>query len=502
MQRRLLLSYLTITVLVLLLLEIPLGVSYARAERRRIATGVQHDALALAFRAEDRLEANDVPALRAIAVEGRRRVGGRVVIVDKHGTAVADSDPTRGAVPDRSLSSRAEIRGALAGREVTGSGNSDSLGGDVLYVAEPITISSGGDAGTPPISTIGGVIRVTYPLSFIDARIRDNWLLLGGIAVAVLVIVFVVSLSLARSVTRPVRELETVADQLGRGDLSARASVPGHPPELRVLAQSFNRTASRLEQLVHSQQAFIADASHQLRTPLAALRLRLENVQHEAAASRDVAIDDLDGALSEVARLSRMVDGLLELARAERQAPAPEDVDVGDVVGHRVAAWSAFAAERGVRIDVSIEGRCIARATPGRLEQALDNLLNNALDVAPPHTDVSLSAHDDGRWVIVDVADAGPGMSEAAIARAFDRFWRETGQARDGGSGLGLAIVQQLVKSDAGTVSLARSMTGGLLVTVRLPTADDPGGRRDHEPAAGSGRRWPTRVRPAKSASV
>ena len=94
MQRRLLLSYLTITVLVLLLLEIPLGVSYARAERRRIATGVQHDALALAFRAEDRLEANDVPALRAIAVEGRRRVGGRVVIVDKHGTAVADSDPT------------------------------------------------------------------------------------------------------------------------------------------------------------------------------------------------------------------------------------------------------------------------------------------------------------------------------------------------------------------------------------------------------------------------
>lgn len=501
MQRRLLLSYLTITLLVLLLLEIPLGLSYARAERRRITTGVQHDALALAFRAEDKLEANDVAALRAIAVEGRRRVGGRVVIVDKTGAAVADSNPPPGTAPDRSFVNRAEIRAALAGREVTGTRHSDTLGGDFLYVAEPITISIAA-AGNAPGSMVGGVVRVTYPLSFIDARIRDNWLLLAGIAVAVLVIVFIVSLSLARSVTRPVRELESAADRLGRGDLSARAPVPGHPAELRVLAQSFNRTASRLEQLVDSQQVFIADASHQLRTPLAALRLRLENVQQDAATTGGVDVRDLDGALSEAGRLSRIVDGLLELARAERQGSAPSDVDVGAVLHGREEAWSAFAAERGVRIEVAIEGRCIAGITPGRLEQVVDNLLNNALEVAPAQSDVSLAARHDEDWVVVTVSDAGPGMPEAARARAFDRFWRDPARSRDGGSGLGLAIVQHLVMADGGTVSLAGSRAGGLEVTVQLPAAGPSGGRRDQEPVAGSGRRWPTRVRPTRSASV
>lgn len=501
MQRRLLLSYLTITLLVLLLLEIPLGLSYARAERRRITTGVQHDALAVAFRAEDRIEARDVAALRAIAVEGRRRVGGRIVIVDRNGTPIADSNASTGAAPGvapgRSFVDPVRIRAALAGREVTAAHGSARLG-NVVYVAEPITIA----AGSSPATIVGGAVQVTYPLSVVDAHIRDNWLLLGGIGVAVLAIVFVVSLTLARSVTRPVRDLESAADRLGRGDLSARAVVANHPSELRVLAESFNRTAARLEQLVNSQQAFIADASHQLRTPLAALRLRLENVQQDAVATGRVDVDDLDGTLSEVARLSRIVDGLLELARAERQGSAPSDVDVGEVVSRRQSAWSAFAAERGIRIEVAVDGRCIARATPGRLEQVLDNVLNNALEVAPVHSEVSMVARDADQWVVVTVGDAGPGLSDAARARAFDRFWRDPAQSRDGGSGLGLAIVQHLVMADAGTVALAQSRAGGLEVTVRLPAAGSSGGRRDQEPVAGSGRRWPTRVRPTRSANV
>jgi signal transduction histidine kinase len=493
MQRRLLLSYLTITLLVLLLLEIPLGVSYARAERRRITTGVQHDALALAIRTEDKLESNQLSALQSIAVDGQKRVGGRVVIVDKNGVAVADSQPPPGTAPDRDFTNRSEIRQALRGKEVTGTRHSQTLGGNFLFVAEPIIVSDG---------SVGGVVRVTYPLSFIDERIRHNWLLLGGIAVAVLAIVFVVSLSLARSVTRPVRQLERAADQLGRGDLDARAAVPAHPAELRVLAESFNRTAARLQQLVDSQQEFVADASHQLRTPLAALRLRLENVQNELDSGDTTAADDLEGALSEVARLSRLVDGLLALARAERQSPAPDDVDIAGVVRGREAAWSAFAAERDVTIEVGVDEPCIARATPGRLEQVLDNLLNNALDVAPPASAVDLAARREEGWVRITVADAGPGMSDGAMARAFNRFWREPGRGRDGGSGLGLAIVHQLIASDGGTVGLARSARGGLEVTVRLPTSDTGGARRDHEPAAGSGRRWPTRVRSTRSASV
>ncbi|MBV8950753.1 MAG: HAMP domain-containing histidine kinase, partial [Actinobacteria bacterium] len=481
-----------------LLLEIPAGISYAHAERRRVTTAVQHDALALAFRAEDALERSDTALLQHIANDGRRITGGAVVITDRYGATIAQSGPsvrsgTRSLAPNPG-----DIRRALANHEVTSTGHAAALGGSFLSVAEPITIAA--DGGTSTNTIVGGVARVAYPLSGVDARIRNNWLLLAVIAVAVLVIVFAISLSMARSVTRPVRKLETAADRLGRGELATRAPVPEHPAELRVLAESFNRTASRLERLVESQQSFIADASHQLRTPLAALRLRLENVQQEAGPASTLG-DDLDGALSEVARLSRIVDGLMELARAERMTAAPDDVDVGEVVHQREASWSAFAGERGVRISVSVDGRCIARATPGRLDQVLDNVLNNALDVAPSGSDVSMGARDDGEWVLVQVADAGPGLSDAAMTRAFDRFWREA-HSRDGGSGLGLAIVQELVRSDGGNVSLSRSQAGGLEVTVRLPAAGEAGGGRGHEPAAASGRRWPTRVRPTRSANV
>mgnify|MGYP003346338759 FL=1 len=169
MRRRLLLGYMTITVIVLLVLEVPLGIAYATAERRRLLADVQHDALALSIRVHEAVDARDVGALGPIVAEYRTQVGGRVVVVDRAGALLADSDPLQGTDPGRSFADRPEFRAALAGEETNGTRHSDTLDEDFLYVAVPI-VSNG---------SVIGALRVTYPTSYVDARVRRVWIVLG-----------------------------------------------------------------------------------------------------------------------------------------------------------------------------------------------------------------------------------------------------------------------------------------------------------------------------------
>ncbi len=465
MKRRLLWSYLTITAFVLLVLEIPLGVSYANSVERRLTSDIQHDAFALAIRTQSPLDAlshivtppataapggvsgttgngttstASLARLETLAREYHAAAGGRVVIVDAGGRAVADSDaplttPTTGQTTGQTtgpttgstggsttgsgttsgstgtsgapedFSSRPEIRSALAGSQVSGIRSSRTLGTDLLYVALPVASAAG----------IQGAVRITYPASVVGDRIREIWLLLAATGGVVLGIVFLVSLLLARSMAKPLGDLRDAAMRLGGGDLGVRAEVPRGPTELSELAESFNTTASRLEQLVNAQRGFVADASHQLRTPLAALRLRLEILESDV----DGAVaDDLDGALAEVERLSRLVDGLLALARAEQAVSEAVPVSIEEIIAGRREAWDAFAAERHVRVESSVDRDLWAYATPGRLEQVVDNLLNNALEVAPADSVVRLDAAARNGVVELVVRDEGPGMSDEECA--------------------------------------------------------------------------------------
>ena len=479
MQRRLLWSYLSITAFVLLVLEIPLGVSYSNTVERRMEGDLQHHAFELAIRAQPSLDplatdsssdSGSAEQLQVLAHEYERRAGGRVVIVDAQGRAVADSE--RATAPDdgADFSNRPEVAAALAGSQVSGTRRSDTLDADLLYVALPVSAAGG----------VQGAVRITNPASVVDDRIREIWLLLAATGGVVLGIVLLVSQLLARSITRPLADLRATAGRLGGGDLSVRAEVPKGPPEIAGLAESFNTTTARLEQLVRAQQGFVADASHQLRTPLAALRLRLEILEGDA----DGALaDDLEGARLEVDRLSRLVDGLLALARAEQSPSDPSPVSLADVVAGRSDAWEAFAAERRVDIRSSVPRSVWVAVTPGRLEQVVDNLLNNALEVAPPGSAVDLDVLETVDRVELVVSDEGPGMSDDERARAFDRFW-QSGEARRSGRpaghfGLGLSIVRELVASDGGEVALSAAHAGpdadrGLAVTVRLRRATPP----------------------------
>ncbi len=453
MSRRLLLSYLSLTLFVLVVLEVPLAFSYARNERHDLAAKVERDAVALGTLAEDALENTgtvDQARLKTV-LEGYERSTGE----ESWWSTAAESAlpiPTHPLPAHGSFASRPEFQRALRGEVATGTRHSDTLGTNLLYVAVPV--ASGG--------TVHGAIRITYPTSVIDARVHRYWLMLAAIAAVVLAAASLVAIRFARSTVRPLAKLERAAASAGAGDLEARAPVEG-PPEIRSLARRFNEMVARLDELLRSQQEFVADASHELRSPLAALRLGFENLEREVGPD---SLPALELVARELERLSRAVEALLALARADRSPSAPVQVAVGAVVDERIELWSPLCEERAVILVSHVEPGLTARATPGQLDSVLDNLLANALEVSSAGRTIRLSALQVDEWAEIKVSDEGPGMSSEDLSRAFDRFWRASGESE--GSGLGLAIVRRLVTADGGEVELRPGTMGGIDAVVRL----------------------------------
>ena len=457
MTRRLVGTYLAITAFVLLVLIVPLGRTFASREQDNLIAGMERDATVVASLAEEGLEQSQPVGLDTLLASYAQDPGGRIVIVNAGGISVADSDDL-GAAP-RDFSTRPEIATALTGQRDSGRRPSETLGTDLLYVAVPV--GSGGK--------IYGAVRITYPATTLNVAVRDNWLRLGLLSLVVLIAVTIVGITLARQVTRPVRTLEKSAEALAGGDLGSRVPTARTFPELSSLGHTFNEMAERIESLVDSQRAFVADASHQLRTPLTALRLRLENLEGSVAPEERAAVV---AAIAETQRLGRLVDGLLAIARAEAAAQQPEPVELSSVARARGDAWRIFAEDGGVGLDVVTPETAWALAVPGAVEQILDNLLANALEASPPATRITLSLVErPGGWEL-HVVDQGAGLSEAECERAFDRFYSRGKSGR--GSGLGLAIVRQLAVAGGGDASLRAAPSGGLDAVIQLTGAEAP----------------------------
>jgi signal transduction histidine kinase len=229
--------------------------------------------------------------------------------------------------------------------------------------------------------------------------------------------------------------------------------------------------AARLDELVSSQRRFVADASHQLRSPLTALRLRLETLDpHDP----DTVSTTRDAALQESARLTRVVEGLLALARAEGHRPQRQRVDVASVIAQRHEAWMPLAAENDVELRLATNIRDMsARIVPGHLDQILDNLIDNALDATPAGRSVTLWARTTGAGVEIHVTDEGTGMTDDERQRAFDPFWQRNDRHPNGNTGLGLAIVDQLVRNSRGVVTLERAPVNGVDAVIRFPASAD-----------------------------
>ncbi|MFF8394318.1 sensor histidine kinase [Streptomyces sp. NPDC016172] len=345
-------------------------------------------------------------------------------------------------------------------------------GSSVIWGPELVITVPARAAGT---DRVVGAVRVVYSTDEMTSRLWKIWGFRAVLAVLVLGVAALLGVAVARRLTRPLRQLNDMASKFSDGDLTARSPVTG-PPETQTLARTLNQGAERLDTLIAAQRIFVADASHQLRTPLTALRLSLDNIAD--GVDDEFVREDVEQATAEVVRMSRLVSGLLVLARAEAKVTAAEPLPLMDIVRERLAVWRPAADERGVTIALrgSIDGRPSVLASPGALDQMLDNVLSNALEVSPDGGTITVRVEPRGDVVGVSVLDEGPGMSDTEKSRAFDRFWRGQGLTGKSGSGLGLAVVKQLATDDGGTVALTDAPDGGLCVTITLRASHRGGG--------------------------
>ncbi len=464
MKWRLLAAFAGLITVVLLAQDIPLATYLRRIEKERLVATLQRDAFLIAGNSQNLLTADGEPDPKATsnleknAISYSEAHGGRVVVTDASGQLVVSTEPRDKAGDD--FSNRPEIALALNGEPNSGERNSQTAGGDLVYVAVPVL------AGDPV-----GAVRITFPAEVIDQRAREKTkglLLVGGIS---LFGAALAALLMAGSITSPIRRLQRSTERLADGDFSERAAEEG-APEIRSLARSFNSMTGRIARLLDQQKAFAGDASHQLRTPLTALRLQLERAAAMVDDDPDGARERIEAANQETERLQRLVEGLLMIARSEGTNPDTIEVDVSTMLRERTEMWEPFAAERGVRLFTSIGEGLVATAVPNALEQILDNYVDNALGVAEAGDTIIVATTLRQDTVGIHVIDQGPGMRPEHLPYAFDRFWRAP-DAPHGGSGIGLAVVQHLATLSGGRAELRnRTDRSGLDACVVLPLVD------------------------------
>ncbi|HEX5592998.1 MAG TPA: ATP-binding protein [Solirubrobacterales bacterium] len=392
--------------------------------------------------------------LRRIAEQSAESVRGRVVVLDRRGRLLADS---AGAPAGRRYGDRPEVEAALNGTSEQITRDSETLGEEILATSVPIL-----DRGRPI-----GAVRITQSIDAVHRAVRTSILDIAALAGVVLLLGLVAGALIAQQIARPIHRLDEAARRVADGDLNTSVAVEGST-EQRSLAHAFNEMTQRIKRLLRVQQDFVADASHQLRTPLTGLRLRLEGLA-ERFRGEDPVEGELGAAIGEIDRLSLIVDELLILSRAGEHELPGERIDLRAAVRRAAERWRAAAAERGIEIVAAgsepAEGWC---AVPD-LERSLDSLIENALTYSPAGTAVTIEAAP-GR---IAVLDEGPGLAPGEEEAVFERFSRgSAGRQGAKGTGLGLAIARELTRQWGGEVRLRNRDGGGLAATIELAPAE------------------------------
>ncbi|MFE5797541.1 sensor histidine kinase [Streptomyces sp. NPDC056503] len=318
-----------------------------------------------------------------------------------------------------------------------------------------------------PVVRDGDVVAVVVtdsPTGDLRARILRGWLVIFAGEAAAMLLAVGAAVRLTGWVLRPVRVLDGVTHDIATGRMNSRVAEAGGPPELRRLARSFNEMADHVEESLEQQRAFVADASHQLRNPLAALLLRIELLALELPEGNE----EIAAVRTEGKRLARVLDDLLDLALAEHAAADLRLTDVGALTAERIASWRPVADDKGVLL-VGECGAATGWADPVALSSALDAVVDNALKFTPAGERVTVRVLPGKDAVEVVVADLGPGLTEEEMTRVGDRFWRAGRHQNVKGSGLGLSIARVLLTATGGGIAFAPNEPHGLRVTVTVP---------------------------------
>ena len=449
---RLLAAFAYTLLIVIVALEVPLATNVGDRIDAEVEADSAAQAQVVAVSAAEQLAA---PAqLQPIVDDASNRLGGPVAVVDGRGGLLASS-PAASVQPGATYATpeRPELLGALNGEidQVQRDGS--------LFTAVPIV--RGGRTR--------GALQVEQDLGPVDTAVREDVAALVGIGFLALALGLGVAWILAGTIARPIHALAGVARSMAGGDLGARAEPKGSSEQVEV-ATAFNEMADRLEAVHESQRAFVADASHQLRTPLTGLRLRLEAAQ---AKTGDEAAGDIAAAEREADRLATVVADLLALASSEEPAE-PQRADVREAVRSALSRWRDPAAESAHELEVHEGPVLVVGAGERDLALMLDNLIENALKYSPRGSIVDLAWHGHTGAGIIAVANEGGPLSDEDLAGAFERFHRGAGTRRDGGTGLGLPIVAALARRSGGDARL-RNAGEKVVSEIEIPLAREAG---------------------------
>jgi signal transduction histidine kinase len=324
-----------------------------------------------------------------------------------------------------------------------------------LYVARAVPGANGSPLAVVEISRDMG--EVTRFLGILRLALVVAGLLVGLAAVAA-------SLLLARRLTRPLRQVEAATRRIASGDFDSRLAI-GQQDEIGRLAASVNHMAADLARLEASRRDFIARISHDLRTPLTAIKGFVVNLQDTAPEDMQPALATID---TQAERLIRLVDDLLLLSRLQREQVALHltEVDLGDVAHSTVSLAKAKAGRLGVELALYLAAdRPTVPGDADRLQQVVVNLVDNALKVTPAGGTVNVHVLAERRELILAVRDQGPGISAEAAARAFEPYVRGPG----GGAGLGLTIAREIILAHGGRIWLRDHPEGGAEAGFGLP---------------------------------
>lgn len=436
-------------VLVLALLGTAYAGNVARANQQEVYLDRLADAGYLVITARQSLTVDD-PAIVEGDLERYREVYGV-------GAAVVDQSGATWATNGLDVEQVDERQAALAGRRGDASLSSLPWKAERVVVAEPVY--DGGDL-------VGAVVTVSEAEE-ISRSIWSSWGILVAAGLAMCVLAVVIAHRTAGWVLRPVRAVDTAMGEIGRGRLDARIPPSTGPPELREVITRFNAMAARVEHSMHRQQEFVSNASHELRNPLNALMLRVEDL---ALSTPPENATEVAHVRAEAVRMAHILDALLLLADDANLAAGAHPVDVGEVVARRVESWRLLAVGRDLRLADDGPADAWAEVAEIVLECAFDAVMDNAVKFSPDggRIDVSVAAPGPGLVEVV-VRDHGAGVPPDQLERLAERFWRSPGHSTVRGSGLGLAITSELLATAGGGLRLALPDGGGLEVRLRVP---------------------------------
>ena len=412
----------------------------------------------IAERAAPYLPEQDTAYLNYLAEDFGENIGHRVLIFDSNGIILGDSSGlNRGHKP-----TIPSVAASLQGESVSQTNRYPDFG-RLLYLAVPVAAGQ----------QIVGAIFISADINDIDMRLAQTRNRLLLVAAGSAVFAFLLSLLLARIITVPVARLTRAAAKMSAGDYGCQVKV-GSRDELGQLAASFNEMSKKIQREDEFRRQFIADASHELRSPVASLKVLVESLLLKPPESKEETMEFLTDINGQLDRMSKLINDLLLLSKIEKNEASlnKEPVPIRQLLVEVKESLRPLAADKQIEITVTAGDGILWPADRDMLYRAVYNLADNAIKYSPANSQVQLISTADEEKLAIRVKDQGIGISHEHLGKLFTRFYR-VDKAREratGGVGLGLSIVQEIVNLHGGQISVTSVPGCGTEFVINLPS--------------------------------